>query len=227
MKLQAVRADFEYMRMTDSENLDDYLGRFFGIVNNLKSLGEDVTEQRIVQKLLMSLSRRYKSIVSIIEETRDLDVIRVEEVIASVKVYDKREDLHDENDRLTGTERAFSSLRVGNNQVTGTYKGSQSRPNQKWQGQNKKGSNWSPSGSWNNNPGGNWNNRFNSQNKQGSSSQSSVKPQCQVCQKFHFGVCRYKGKPKCGKCNRFGHIAKDCDGHKQVAHCAKEEEVTT
>ncbi|CAN6684544.1 unnamed protein product [Malus baccata var. baccata] len=227
VKIQAVKADFEYMRMTNSENLDDYLGRFFGIVNNLKSLGEDVTEQRIVQKLLMSLSRKYKSIVSIIEETRDLDAIRVEEVIASVKVYDKREDLHDERDKLTGTERAFSSLRIGNNQVTGTYKGSQSRPNQKWQGQNKKGSNWSPSGNWNNNSGGNWNNIFNSQNKQGSSSQSSVKPQCQVCQKYHFGVCRYKGKPKCGKCNCFGHIAKDCDSHKQVAHCAREEEVTT
>ncbi|CAN6722276.1 unnamed protein product [Malus baccata var. baccata] len=190
VKLQAVRADFEYMRMIDSENLDDYLGRFFGIVNNLKSLGED--------------------------ETRDLDAIRVEEVIASVKVYDKREDLHDERDKLIGTERAFSSLRVGNNQASGTYKGSQSRPNQKWQGQYKKGSNWSQSGNlsnnngsnWNNNSGGNWNNRFNPQNKQGSSSQSCVKPQCQVCQKYHFGVCRYKGKAKCGKCNRFGHICK-------------------
>jgi hypothetical protein len=49
-----------------------------------------VTETRIVQKLLMSLSRRYKSIVSIIEETWDLDVLRVEEVITSIKVYDKR-----------------------------------------------------------------------------------------------------------------------------------------
>lgn len=46
-----------------------------------------------MQKLLMSLNRRYKSIVSIIEETRDLDVLKVEEVIASVKVFDKREDL--------------------------------------------------------------------------------------------------------------------------------------
>ncbi|XP_070665943.1 uncharacterized protein [Malus domestica] len=75
VKLQAVRADFEYMKMTDSENLDDYLGRFFGIVNNLKLLGEDVSEQRIVQKLLMSL------------------------------IYDKNEDLHDEGDKITGTER--------------------------------------------------------------------------------------------------------------------------
>ncbi|CAL9026957.1 unnamed protein product, partial [Prunus brigantina] len=168
VKLQAVRADFEYMRMTDGESLDSYLARFFGTVNNLKSLGEDVTETRIVQKLLMSLSRRYKSIVSIIEETRDLDVLRVEEVIASVKVYDKREDLHDERDKVAGTERAFSSLKVGNNQVQGTHKGSQSRPNQK-----------------------------------------------------------HKGKPRCGKCNRFGHIAKDCEGNKQVANCAKEEDVTT
>ncbi|XP_048436121.1 uncharacterized protein LOC125475435 [Pyrus x bretschneideri] len=124
VKLQAVRADFEYMRMTDGENLDDYLARFFGIVNNLKSLGEDVFEKRIVQKLLISLSRRYKSIMSIIKETRHLDTIKVEEVIASIKVYDKREDLHDERDKLIETERAFSSLRVGNNQATGTYKGS-------------------------------------------------------------------------------------------------------
>ncbi|XP_048436122.1 uncharacterized protein LOC125475436 [Pyrus x bretschneideri] len=160
VKLQAVRADFEYMRMTDGENLDDYLARFFGIVNNLKSLGEDVFEKMIVQKLLISLSRRYKSIMSIIKETRDLDTIKVEEVIASIKVYDKREDLHDERDKLIETGKVFSSLKVGNNQATGTYKGSQR-------------------------------------------------------------------KAKCGKCNRFGHIANDYDSHKQVANCAKEEEVTT
>ena len=98
VKLQAARADFEYLRMVENESLDGYLAKFFATVNNLKSLGEDVLENRIVQKLLMSLSRRYKSIVSIIEETRDLDVLRAEEVIASVKVYDKREDLHDERD---------------------------------------------------------------------------------------------------------------------------------
>ncbi|KAI5348479.1 hypothetical protein L3X38_001366 [Prunus dulcis] len=172
--------------MNDVESLDDYLARFFETINNLKFLGEDVTEKRIVQKLLMSLSRSYKSIVSIIEETRDLDTIRVEEILASVKVYDKRENLHDERDKLVGTEKAFSNLRVGNNQASGSNKSSQGKQNQKWQGQNKKGSNWSQGGNfnnnngsnWNNGSGGNWNNSFNSQNKQGSSSQGGVKPQC-------------------------------------------------
>ena len=51
VKLQAVRVKFEYMRMSDDESLDDYLARFFGIVNNLKSLGEEITENRIVQKI--------------------------------------------------------------------------------------------------------------------------------------------------------------------------------
>nr|XP_017180703.2 uncharacterized protein LOC108170365 [Malus domestica] len=235
VKLQAIRADFEYLRMNDVESLDDYLARFFEIVNNLKSLGEDVTEKRIVQKLLMSLSRRNKSIVSIIEETRDLDTIRVEEVLASVKVYDKREDLHDERDKYTSTERAFNSLKVrGNGNSTGNFKGSQYKTNPKWS-QYKKGKNWSQNGNWNNTSGsswnnnfaGNWNNKSNPQNKQGSNSQSGVKPQCQVCEKYHFGVCRYKGKAKCGRCNRFGHLTKDCDNGKQVANCAKEEDAIT
>ena len=63
----------------------------------------------------------------------------------------------------------------------------------------------------------------------GGSSEAGVKPQCQVCQKYHFRLCRHKGKPRCGKCNRFGHITKDCDSHshKQLANYAEEEEVTT
>ena len=58
--------------------------------------------------------------MSNIEETRDLDVLRAEKVTTSVKVYDKREDLHDVRDKLTGTEKAFSSLKIENNQACRT-----------------------------------------------------------------------------------------------------------
>jgi hypothetical protein len=72
VKLQAVRVDFEYLRMSKSESLDGYLAKFFATVNNLKSLGEDVLEDRIVQKLLISLSRRYKSIVLMIDQRHEI-----------------------------------------------------------------------------------------------------------------------------------------------------------
>jgi hypothetical protein len=42
-------------------------------------------------------------------------------------------------------------------------------------------------------------------------------------------LCRHKGKPRCGRCNWFGHIAKDCESHshKQLANYAKEERVSS
>ena len=138
VKLQSIRADFEYMRMSENDSLDNYLAKFFEVVNDLKSLGEEVTEARLVQKLLMSLCRRYKSIVSIIEETRDLDVLRIEEVIASIKVSDKREGMHDEREKQNGVERAFSTLRIGSSQFHGGNKGSHMKTNQGWQGQNRR-----------------------------------------------------------------------------------------
>lgn len=139
-----------------------------------------------------------------------------------------REELHDERDKFFGTERAFSSLKVGsNNNNSGNYKGAQNKQNQKW-GQNKKGKNWSHNNnwnnsgntSWNNQSGGYWNNKNFFQGKKGSNSQGTMIPQCQTCENYHFGICRYKGKPKCGKCNRFGHVAKDCNNNKQVANYA-------
>jgi len=54
-----------------------------------------------------------------------------------------------------------------------------------------------------------------------------VKPKCCVCQKFHFGLYRYKGKAKCSKCNHFGHNAKDCNNYKQLANYAQKKDVST
>ena len=231
VKLQAERAEFEYMRMTEGESLDHYLAKFFEVINNLKSLGEDVPETRVVQKLLMSLSRKYKSIVSIIEETKDLDTLRCEEVIASVKVYDKRENMHDERERVMNPERAFSTLRIRGNSHSQNNKSTQMRSWPKWQNQHRKSANWNQGGHLSNVQNSNWNQKagmnYNSYNKSEGSSQSSIKPQCSTCQKFHFGICRFKGKQRCGKCSRFGHNQKDCDLNRQLANCAKEEEVTT
>ncbi|VVA40803.1 PREDICTED: Retrovirus-related Pol poly from transposon, partial [Prunus dulcis] len=46
--------------------------------------------------------------------------------------------------------------------------------------------------------------------------QEGAKPQCNVCSKFHFGECRFKGQPKCYKCERFGHLARECTTNKGV-----------
>ncbi|KAI5348361.1 hypothetical protein L3X38_001248 [Prunus dulcis] len=108
VKLQGLRREFEYSRMKDSESLSIYLVRLFNMMNQMKSYGEELSRERIVQKLLFSLPKSYDSICSVIEHSKDLETLEVQEVVASLKSFELRLDRHTEN----SSERAFASLNV-------------------------------------------------------------------------------------------------------------------
>ncbi|VVA26263.1 PREDICTED: Retrovirus-related Pol poly from transposon TNT, partial [Prunus dulcis] len=88
-------------------------------------------------------------------------------------------------DRHSGdkTEKAFASLSV--NPKSEKYSGSQSgsKDQKNWRTKGKK-----------------WDNK----------STNGARNPCKHCGELHFGDCRFKGKPKCYNCDKFGHIAKDC-----------------
>ncbi|KAM1191390.1 hypothetical protein ACFX2G_012094 [Malus domestica] len=77
VKLQSLRRDFEYTRMEEHEAFFVYLVRLFDLITHMKSYGEDIGNQIIVQKLLISLPKSYDSIVDVIENTRDLETVDV------------------------------------------------------------------------------------------------------------------------------------------------------
>nr|XP_028964703.1 uncharacterized protein LOC114827175 [Malus domestica] len=58
VKLQSLRRDFEYIRMKDDELLDDYLSRLSEIINKMKSYGEILSDERIVQKYQLTCQER-------------------------------------------------------------------------------------------------------------------------------------------------------------------------
>ncbi|XP_009340704.2 uncharacterized protein LOC103932786 [Pyrus x bretschneideri] len=207
VKLQCLRRDFEDTRMNDGEALSVYLTRMTDIVNQMKTLGEELSNQRLVQKILISLPKSYDSIASIIEETKDLDSIEVQDVIGTLKGYEQRLNMHSES----LAEKAFSSLSV--TEKDSSYKAQGNNSNQKkfWKGKGKK-----------------WDNKHTPQSKSETNS-DYTKTKCKICDKLHYGVCWFKGKPKCTKCDRFGHLAKDCNPRRNqavnYAHRAEEEEV--
>ena len=77
VKLQGLRREFEYARMKDSESLSIYLVRLFNMMNQMKSYGEELSRERIVQKLLFSLPKSYDSICSVIEHSKDIETLDV------------------------------------------------------------------------------------------------------------------------------------------------------
>ncbi|CAL9001990.1 unnamed protein product [Prunus brigantina] len=71
--------------MNDSETLSGYIAKLFDLINQMRSYGEDLSNQRIVQKLLISLPKSYNSIAVVIENTTDLDTIDAQDVVAILK----------------------------------------------------------------------------------------------------------------------------------------------
>ncbi|KAI5349415.1 hypothetical protein L3X38_002302 [Prunus dulcis] len=133
VKLQSLRREFEYTRMREDESLSAYLTKLFDLINQMKGYGEELSRERIVQKMLISLLPGYDPICSVIEHSRDLDVIEVQEVVASLKSFAQRLERHHENK----TEKAFASLSVDTKSAKAT--GNQNSKQQKnWKDKGKK-----------------------------------------------------------------------------------------
>ncbi|XP_020410674.1 uncharacterized protein LOC109946643 [Prunus persica] len=214
VKLQNLRREFEYTRMHDSESLSTYLTRLNDLINQMKTYGEVLSNERLVQKVLISLSKVYDPICLVIENTKSLETVELQEVIAILKSQEQRFELHN----VDATEKAFASFTVSSKGQNKNATNSGSSKTQK---------NWNPKGKpWESKGKPQWNNS--AQTHSSSTGQEAVKPQCKVCSKYHFGECRYKGKPKCYNCDRFGHLARECIAEKAVqkANCASQKEVT-
>ena len=123
-----------HARPQDDESLFGYITKLLELVNQMKSYGEDISDQRIVHKLLISLSMDYDSITEVIEETKDTQTIGVQEVIGSLKSHEQR--LHRHNEKLI--EKAFSSLSVNSKEQSNAAQDGNSKSKKNWKSQSKK-----------------------------------------------------------------------------------------
>ncbi|KAM1032295.1 hypothetical protein ACFX2I_035891 [Malus domestica] len=219
VKLHNLRREFEYARMRDDESLTGYLTRLNDLINQMKTFGEALSNERLVQKVLISLTKMYDPICLVIENTKCLETVELQEVLAILKSQEQRFDLHSSD----ATERAFSSLTVNSKGQNRSYAQSSTFKLQR---------NWNQKGKkWDSKP--KFQQKSFSNSAQNSShsltmGQEGTKPQCKVCSKFHYGECRHKGKSKCYNCDKFGHWAKECTAGKviQKANCTNQMEMT-
>ncbi|TQD90276.1 hypothetical protein C1H46_024193 [Malus baccata] len=112
VKLQSIRRDFEYARMRNNESVSDYLAKLPALVNKMKMFGETLSNKRLVEKMLISLTPAYDNIVSVIEGTKKLDEIDPNEVVATLKGFEQRLKRHTEDEEVS--DKAFSSLSIQN-----------------------------------------------------------------------------------------------------------------
>ncbi|KAM1764931.1 hypothetical protein ACFX11_004121 [Malus domestica] len=165
--------------MRDDESLSSYPTRLNELINQMRTFGESLSNERLVQKVLISLSKPYDSICLIIENTKCLETVELQEVVAILKSQEQRFDLHN----VDTIEKAFASFSVSpKGQNRSETQSGPSKFKKNWSSKEKK---------WDSKP-------------------------------------RYKRKPKCYNCDKFGHWARECTAGKivQKANSLNQVEVT-
>ncbi|PKU73963.1 hypothetical protein MA16_Dca022706 [Dendrobium catenatum] len=90
IKLQALRRELENLKMKETENTKEYCSRIITMVNQMRAYGEDISEEKVVQKILISLTASYDQVVAAIEESKDLSSLSVTELMSSLYAHELR-----------------------------------------------------------------------------------------------------------------------------------------
>lgn len=103
INLQSLRREYENLKMNESDSINTFTTKLIETGNQLRLHGEEKSDYQMVQKILISLPEKFDSIVGVLEQTKDLTVLSVTELIGTLKAHEKRISIREEG----STEKAF------------------------------------------------------------------------------------------------------------------------
>ena len=103
--------EFEMQKMKESETIKEYSDRLLGIVNNVRLLGTDFSDSRIVQKILVTVPEKFEATISSLENSKDLPSITLTELLNALQAQEQRRLMRQEG----AVEGAFQAKSQNNN----------------------------------------------------------------------------------------------------------------
>jgi transposase InsO family protein len=92
---QALQKEFELLNMKAGESVTAYFARTMTVVNKMRTNGaKNLTDLTIIEKILRSMTSKFDYVVCSIEESKDLDVISIDELQSSLVVHEQRMNVH-------------------------------------------------------------------------------------------------------------------------------------
>ena len=127
-RLQTLMADFDRLKMKDTETIDEFVGKMSEISSKSAVLGEEIVEPKLVKKFLKCLPRKkYIHIVAALEQVLDLKTTSFEDIVGHLKAYEERvaeeEEVQDDQGKLMYANQETQSNRGFGNDYRGRGRG--------------------------------------------------------------------------------------------------------
>ncbi|KAH0632793.1 hypothetical protein KY284_035579 [Solanum tuberosum] len=104
INLQTLRREFQNLKLIESRKIDEYCTRVMNIVNKMRNHDDTISDQQVVEKILISVTEKYEYIVAITEETKDLSKLSIKELVGSFRAHEKQ------SNHMTRDEKIFLSI---------------------------------------------------------------------------------------------------------------------
>jgi gag-polypeptide of LTR copia-type len=96
VRLQTLRGELDGMKMKESEGVSDYITRVQTMVNQLKCNSETLKDSRVVEKILRSLTKIFENVMCVIEESKDLEELTIDDLAGSLEAHEQRKKKNNE-----------------------------------------------------------------------------------------------------------------------------------
>ena len=83
-KLQILTSRFETIRIGYHETFKEFHAKLMDIVYSSFNLGEPISNSKLVRKFLRSLLERFIAKMTVIEESKDVDSLKIDELVHSL-----------------------------------------------------------------------------------------------------------------------------------------------
>ncbi|WJX17654.1 hypothetical protein P8452_07542 [Trifolium repens] len=93
MQVLNLRREFEALKMKETETVKEFFDRISKVVSQIILLGEDLNDQRVVEKFLVCLLERFEAKISSLEETKDFSQITLVELVNALQATEQRRSL--------------------------------------------------------------------------------------------------------------------------------------
>ncbi|WVY95082.1 hypothetical protein V8G54_034170 [Vigna mungo] len=91
VRLQTLRKQYEMLQMQDDEKISEYFNKIMTLTNQMKSCGEKkLDDVSIMEKIMRSLPKNFDYITVAVEESKDLEKLKIEELQSSLEAHEMR-----------------------------------------------------------------------------------------------------------------------------------------